>query len=292
MANFRAHKPLSLLLITPQLLITIVFFIWPAAVALQESVYFSDAFGLQKRFAAFANFQDLVHDPQFWQALGVTIIISGAVTIITLATGLLLAFFVSLRKKSQQIYKSLLLWPYAVAPAIAALLWRFLCQPAFGWLTQILNGLGLPFNYLTHPYQALLVVIVSASWQQFSYNFLFFLAAIKSIPAALLDASTMDGASRWQQFWQIIVPLLSPTSFFLLIMNLIYGFFETFGIIDILTNGGPGTSTTTLIYKIYKDGFLGMDPASSAAQSVLLMIMVGLLTMLQFRYFEKRVHYR
>lgn len=291
MAKYIQHNKLALLFILPQLLVTLVFFIWPACSALIQSVFFSDAFGLHKRFAGFVNFGDLLRDPSYGKAVLVTLLVAFAVTLLTMSLGLFLAVLLQSRRKSQQVYKSLLLWPYAVAPAVAAILWRFLCQPTIGWLAHGLESLGVHFNYLIHAKQALLVVILTASWQQFSYNFLFFFAALKAIPNSLIEAAIIDGASAWRRFWQIIFPLLSPTTFFLLIMNLIYGFFDTFGIIDVMTNGGPGNSTTTLIYKVYKDGFVGMDPGSSSAQSVMLMLMVISLTLIQFRYLEKKVHY-
>lgn len=291
MAKYTKHKKLALLLIFPQLLITLLFFIWPACSALIQSVFFSDSFGLHKRFAGLTNFLDLLRDPGYGKALLVTFVIAFSVTVLTMSLGLFLAVLVQSRRKSQKIYKSLLLWPYAVAPAVAAILWRFLCQPTIGWLSQGLEGMGFHFNYLIHANQALVAVIVTASWQQFSYNFLFFFAAVKAIPKSLIEAAIIDGASAWRRFWQIIFPLLSPTTFFLLVMNLIYAFFDTFGIIDVMTNGGPGNSTTTLIYKVYKDGFIGMDPGSSSAQSVMLMLIVIGLTMIQFRYLEKKVHY-
>lgn len=292
MANYTKQKKLALFLIFPQLLITLLFFIWPACSALVQSVFFSDAFGLSRRFAGLANFYDLLHDPNYGKALMVTLMIAFCVSLLTLSAGLLLAILVNnCGKKSQNIYKLLLLWPYAVAPALAAILWRFLCQPTIGWLAYVFHKLGMDFNYLIHPKQALLVIVLTASWQQFSYNFLFFFAALKAIPSSLIEAAILDGASAWCRFWQIIFPLVSPTSFFLLIMNLMYSFFETFGIIDVLTSGGPGNSTTTLIYKVYKDGFIGMDPGSSSAQSVMLMIIIVGLSVIQFRYIEKRVHY-
>jgi len=290
MAKF-THKKLALLFVAPQLVITVVFFLWPACSALLQSLFFGDAFGLQQRFAGVVNFTDLFQDPAFAQALYTTFLIAFLVTFFTMLLGLFLAVLVNVRQKSQAVYKTLLLWPYAIAPAVAAILWRFICQPSLGWLAQGLDYMGLHFNYLTNPIQAISVIILTASWQQLSYNFLFFLAALKAIPQPLIDASIMDGANFWQRLWHVILPLIAPTTFFLLIMNLIYGFFETFGIIDVLTNGGPGRSTTTLIYKIYKDGFVGMDPGSSAAQSVVLMILVVTLTLLQFRYLEKKVHY-
>ncbi|MDI9819285.1 MULTISPECIES: ABC transporter permease subunit [unclassified Legionella] len=291
MAKYTQHRKLALILIFSQLLVTLLFFIWPALTAFVQAFFFSDSFGLHSEFAGLTNFLDLLIDPNYRKAILVTLTIAFFVTLLTMSLGLFLAVLVQSRCRSQQVYKTLLLWPYAVAPAIAAILWRFLCQPAIGWVAYGLQNTGVQFNYLIHAKQALLVVILTASWQQFSYNFLFFFAALKAIPSSLVEAAILDGASRWRRFWQIIFPLLSPTTFFLLVMNLIYAFFDTFGIIDVMTNGGPDNSTATLIYKVYRDGFVGMDPGSSSAQSVMLMLMVMMLTFFQFRYLEKRVHY-
>lgn len=290
-AKFNHHKMYALLFIIPQLVITLVFFIWPACGAVVQSFFFSDAFGLHKQFAGFVQFTDLFHDPSYLNALWITFIMAVSVTLITMSLGLFLASLVVGKNKSQGVYKSLLIWPYAVAPAVAAILWRFLCHPTLGWLTQILNGIGIPFDYVNNPKQALLVVILTASWQQFSYNFLFYFAALKAVPGYLMDAAIMDGASSWQRFWQIIWPILSPTTFFLLLMNLIYGFFDTFGVIHVMTHGGPGISTTNLIYKVYKDGFESMDIGSSSAQSVVMMLIVIAVSLIQFKYLEKKVHY-
>jgi sn-glycerol 3-phosphate transport system permease protein len=257
-----------------------------------QSVFFSDAFGIHSTFAGFANFIDLFHTSEYIHAVFVTFVIAISITFLTMFFGLWMAALVNGRVKSQNTYKTLLLWPYAVAPAVAAILWRFLCHPTLGWLTNLFNSMGYEFNYLTHASQALFVVIIAATWQQFSYNFLFFFAALKLIPNNLIEAAIIDGASPWRRFWQIKFPLLSPTTFFLLIMNLIYSFFDTFGVIQVLTNGGPEYSTTTLIFKVYQDGFVGMDPGSSSAQSVILMLWVIGLTLVQFRYLEKKVHYQ
>lgn len=291
MAKYTQYKVLAWIFILPQLLITLLFFIWPAVGAVLQSFFFSDAFGLHTRFAGFSNFLDLVSDPAYARAFLVTLIIAFFLTILTMSLALILAMLVKTRTKSQHFYKILFIWPYAVAPAVAAILWRFLCQPTLSWLSHLLQTLGIHFNYLTNVKQAFLVVILTASWQQLSYNFLFFFAALQAIPQSIIDAAVLDGASAWRRFWQIILPLLSPTTFFLLVMNLIYAFFDTFGIIDILTSGGPGNSTSTLMYKLYKDGFIGMDLGSSAAQSVFLMLLVISLTLIQFRYLEKKVHY-
>lgn len=291
MAKFNHQSMNAWIFIAPQILITIVFFIWPAFSALMQSLFFSDAFGLQQQFAGLSNFFDLFRDPAYAKALWVTFVIGISVTFITLSLGLLMATLVSVRIKSQGIYKSLLIWPYAIAPAVAAILWRFLCHPTLGWLTEGMAYLGIDFDYVNNANQALIVVILAASWQQFSYNFIFYFAALKAVPKTIIDASVIDGANAWQRFWHIIFPILSPTTFFLMIMNLIYGFFETFGIIQVMTHGGPGNSTTNLIYKVYEDGFEGMDLGSSSAQSVLLMLIIISVTLLQFKYLEKRVHY-
>lgn len=291
MAKFNHHSLYAALFIAPQLLVTLVFFIWPACCALMQAFFYTDAFGINKHFAGLANFSDLFLDPGYAKAVWVTFIIALSVTFITMFFGLCVATLINNRVKSQGLYKSLLVWPYAIAPAVAAILWRFLCHPTLGWLTQSLQAIGINFDYVNNANQALLVVILTASWQQFSYNFLFYFAALKAVPQSLIDASIMDGASAWQRFWHIIIPILSPTTFFLLLMNLIYGFFDTFGIIQVMTHGGPGNSTTNLIYKVYEDGFEGMDLGSSSAQSVLLMIIVVLVSVAQFKYLEKKVHY-
>lgn len=291
MTQFNHQRFYAWLFILPQLLVTIVFFIWPALSALGQSLFFSDAFGMHRYFAGLSNFTDLIQDPAYGKAVLVTFIIAISITLITMSLGLLMAYLVSRRKASQNAYKTLLIWPYAIAPAVAAILWRFLCHPTLGWLTHLLHYVGIPFDYVNNASQAMLVVILTASWQQFSYNFLFYFAALKAVPQSLIDAAVIDGARTWQRFWQIIVPLLSPTTFFLLIMNLIYGFFDTFGIIQVMTHGGPGNSTTNLIYKVYEDGFEGMDLGSSSAQSVLLMILVIAVSLWQFKYLEKKVHY-
>lgn len=291
MAKFNHQRFYAWLFIAPQLVITLVFFIWPACNAVLQSFFYTDAFGLHRQFAGFANFTDLFFDPSYSKAIWVTFVIAISVTLCTMSFGLLMAILVNNRGKTQGIYKSLLIWPYAVAPAVAAILWRFLCHPTLGWLTQVLQSLGINFDYVNNVNQALTVVILTASWQQFSYNFLFYFAALKAVPSSLVDAAIIDGASPWQRFWHIIFPILSPTTFFLLIMNLMYGFFDTFGIIQVMTHGGPGNSTTNLIFKVYQDGFEGMDLGSSSAQSVLLMIIVVIVSLVQFKYLEKKVHY-
>lgn len=292
MAKFNKNYKIAIFFILPQILITLVFFICPAIAAIFQSFLFSDAFGMMHSFAGFTNFTDLLKSPEYIHAIWVTIILAVAITFLTMSFGLLMAVMVKNRTRSRQMYKILLLWPYAVAPAVAAILWRFLCHPTLGPLTNFLSRFGFDFNYMTNPDDAMLIVILASSWQQFSYNFLFFFAALTQIPQTLLEAAVIDGASSWRRFWQIIFPLLSPTIFFLLVINLIYSFFDTFGIIQVITHGGPEYSTTNLMYKVYKDGFIGMDVGIASAQSVILMIVVILLTLIQFRYIDKKVHYQ
>lgn len=291
MARFERHRRYALLFILPQLLVTVVFFLWPAGKAIEQSLFYADAFGLQQRWSGIANYLDLFADPAYLKALVITLVIAGATTGLTMGFGLFLAVLIAQRTKTQSVYKSLLIWPYAIAPAVAAILWRFLCHPTLGWMTDWLSFFGIQLDYINNSCQALLVIIITATWQQFSYNFLFYYSALKAVPQSLIDAAIMDGATPWQRFWHIIVPIISPTTFFLLVMNIIYGFFDTFGIIHVLTHGGPGNSTTNLIYKVYQDGFEGMDIGSSAAQSVVLMIVVIAVTSFQFKYVEKKVHY-
>ena len=224
MSRFKHHKNIALWFILPQLLVTVIFFIWPALNAVFQSFYYSDAFGLQSRFAGLSNYIDLFYSLEYGHAVLVTFVIAASVTALTMSSGLALALLVRGRRRGQGVYKSLLLWPYAVAPAVAAVLWRFLCHPHVGWLTDILHRMGVEFNDVIHPQQALLVIILTASWQQFSYNFLFYYAALNRIPPSLLEAALLDGASSWRRFWQITFPLISPTTFFLVIMNVIYSF--------------------------------------------------------------------
>lgn len=291
MAKFEHYKLSGFLFVVPQLLFALVFYIGPALSSLSQSFFYADAFGLQKHFARLMNYYDLFHDPYFYRAFLVTVIFAFFITILTMSLGLLLAVLVNQCSKAQGLYKALFFWPYAVAPAIAAILWRFLCQPHIGWLANGLTALGLDFNYFIHPNQARFVVIMAASWQQLSYNFLFYFTGLQAIPKSLIEAAILDGASPFRRFWQIVFPLLSPTSFFLLTINLIYAFFDTFGVIDVLTHGGPDSATTNLMYKLYKDAFVDMDLGRSAALSVLLMGFVIVLSVIQFSYLEKKVHY-
>lgn len=281
--------PLALLL--PQLAITLVFFIWPAAQALYQSVQRQDAFGLRTTFVGLQNFERLFSDPLYLNSFHVTILFSAAVTFFGLAIALLLAVMADRAIKGASGYKTLLILPYAVAPAIAGVLWWFMFNPSVGILSYAARGLGYDWNHQLSGTDAMILVIIAATWKQISYNFLFFLAGLQAIPRSLIEAAAIDGAGPWKRFWSIVFPLLSPTTFFLFVVNVVYAFFDTFGVIHATTVGGPGQATTILVYKVYSDGFVGMNLGSSAAQSVILMLIVILLTTIQFRFIERRVQY-
>jgi sn-glycerol 3-phosphate transport system permease protein len=282
---------LPLLLLAPQLAITLVFFFWPAGQAIWFAFLRQDAFGIRTQFVGFENFADLFADPLYVAAIWRTVVFSVAVTALAMSIALLLAVLADRSIRGAQAYRTLLIWPYAIAPAIAAVLWIFLVHPTIGLLGQALNGAGIAWDYRLNGTQAMLVVIVAAAWKQVSYNFIFFLAGLQSIPKAVLEAAAIDGARPWHRFRTIIFPLLSPTTFFLLVVNLTYAFFDTFGVIDALTQGGPAKATETLIYRAYVDGRINLDLGTSSAQSVLLMVAVIALTAVQFRFIERRVHY-
>jgi len=280
-----------LMLLLPQLAITMVFFIWPALQALYQSVLRQDPFGLRTTFVGLANFERLLNDPLYLNSFQVTIVFSAAVTISGLVIALLLAVMADRVIKGATGYKTLLIVPYAVAPAIAGVLWWFLFNPSIGILAYAVRTLGYNWNHQISGTDAMILVIVASTWKQISYNFLFFLAGLQAIPRSLIEAAAIDGAGPWKRFTSIIFPLLSPTTFFLLVVNVVYAFFDTFGVIHATTVGGPGQSTTILVYKVYADGFVGMNLGSSAAQSVILMLIVILLTTIQFRYIERKVQY-
>jgi sn-glycerol 3-phosphate transport system permease protein len=282
---------LALLLLAPQLAITLMFFIWPAGRALWQSVLLEDPFGLSTRFVWFDNFARLFADELYLNALRVTFVFSAAVAVSGIALALLLAVMADHVVKGAAVYKTLLIWPYAVAPAVAGLLWFFMFHPTVGILAWLLRRAGIEWNHQLDGGQALLLVIVAATWKQISYNFLFFLAGLQSIPRSLVEAAAIDGASPGQRFWKIVFPLLSPTTFFLIVVNVVYAFFDTFGIVHAVTEGGPGQDTTILVYKVFKDGFIALDLGGSAAQSVILLLIVSVLTVFQFRFVERRVQY-
>jgi sn-glycerol 3-phosphate transport system permease protein len=279
------------LLLMPQLAVTLVFFFWPAGQAILQSVQRGDAFGLSTRFAGLENFAAVLAEPSYLASVEVTLVFSFAVAVLALTPGLLLAVMADKVVRGAAFYKTVLLLPYALAPAIAGVLWLFLFNPSVGIIAVALRRAGIDWNYILNGRQALLLVILAASWKQISYNFLFFLAGLQAIPKALLEASAIDGASTRRRFWTIVFPLLAPTSFFLLVVNIVYAFFDTFGIIHNVTQGGPAKATEILVYKVWYDGVVGLDLGSSAAQSVILMAIVITLTAIQFRFIERRVHY-
>jgi sn-glycerol 3-phosphate transport system permease protein len=278
-------------LLVPQLLVTIVFFFLPAGEAIIQSVQGGDAFGLTTRFVGFDNFAALLADPDYLASFGVTAFFSIAVAILALAPGLLFAVMADRVVRGAAFYKTVLLLPYAIAPAIAGVLWMFLFNPSIGVVAYWLRWAGVDWNYLLDGRQAMLLVVFAAAWKQISYNFLFFLAGLQAIPASLLEASAIDGATQRRRFWTIVFPLLAPTSFFLIVVNIVYAFFDTFGVIHNVTQGGPAKATEILVYKVWYDGFVGHDYGSSSAQSVILMAIVIALTAIQFRFIERQVHY-
>lgn len=285
------NKLLPYLLLAPQILITVVFFFWPAFQAVFQSMLIQDPFGLRTQFVWFENFKTVLTNPLYLDSVRVTFIFAFAVTAIAMSSALWLAVMADKHIRGAGAYKTLLIWPYAVAPAVAAVLWLFIFHPSIGLLGRAFREMGIHWDYKLDGDQALLLVILAASWKQISYNFLFFLAGLQSIPRSVLEAASIDGANSRRRFWTIVFPLISPTSFFLLMVNMVYSFFDTFGVIHALTGGGPGKATETLIYKVYTDGIINLDLGGSSAQSVILMIIVIALTAIQFRYVERKVHY-
>jgi sn-glycerol 3-phosphate transport system permease protein len=285
------ERLLPYLLVAPQMIITIVFFFWPSGQAIWQSVLVEDAFGGNSKFVWFDNFVSLLKDPSYYDSVRLTLVFSFLVTALGLAISLLLAVMADRIIRGASTYKAILVWPYAVAPAVAGVLWGFLFNPSVGVVAWLLRGVGVEFNYVINGAQALILVVIAAIWTQLSYNFLFFLAGLQSIPKSLIEAAAIDGAGPGRRFWDIVFPLLSPTGFFLLVINVLYAFIGTFGVIASLTQGGPGQATNILVYKVYNDGFRGQDLGGSAAQSVLMMIVLVLLTFIQFRFIERRVHY-
>jgi len=279
------------LLVAPQVAIVLVFFFWPAGQALYQSVLQEDAFGASREFVGMENFERLFGDPTYLASFKTTAVFSLLVAVCGLSIALLLAVMADRVVRGSTFYKTLLIWPYAVAPAVAGVVWIFMFQPSLGVVAQGIRSLGIAWNPLLNGNDALILVVLASTWKQISYNFLFFLAGLQSIPRAVIEAAAIDGASRTRRFWTIILPLLSPTVFFLVVVNIVYVFFDTFGIIDAMTQGGPSKATETLVYKVFFDGRLGGNLGSSAAQSVILMILVVGLTAVQFRFIERRVAY-
>jgi sn-glycerol 3-phosphate transport system permease protein len=278
-------------LIAPQMAIVLVFFFWPAGQALYQSLLQQDAFGGSTEFVGFANFDRLFADESYLESFKTTAIFSLLVAVLGLTIALLLAVMANRVVRGATAYKTLLIWPYAVAPVIAGVLWLMMFASPYGVVAYALQAMGIPWDHLLNANHAMALIVAAAVWKQISYNVLFFLAGLQSIPASLIEAATIDGASPWKRFWSIVFPLLSPTTFFLLVINIIYAFFDTFAIIDAVTHGGPGKETAILVYKVYYDGFKALDINGSAAQSVVLMAIVIALTVVQFRFVEKKVQY-
>ena len=278
-------------LVAPQIAVTMVFFFWPAVQALWYSCLVQDAFGLNTQFVWLQNFAALIHDSRYLDSIKVTAVFSVLVTACGITASLLLAVMADRVVRGALVYKTLLIWPYAVAPAVAGVLWAFLFAPSIGIVTFALKKAGIDWNWVIQGDQAMLLVVIASVWKQISYNFLFFLAGLQSIPRSVIEAAAIDGAGPARRFWTIVFPLLSPTTFFLLVVNVVYAFFDTFGVIDATTQGGPAGATQILVYKVYYDGVKAADLGGSSAQSVVLMIIVIALTVVQFRLVEKRVQY-
>jgi sn-glycerol 3-phosphate transport system permease protein len=285
------NKVLPYLLVAPQIVITVVFFFWPASEALYQSVVQQNPFGLQTRFVWFNNFINLFQSADYLNSFSVTAVFSTSVAVISLAAGLYLAVQADRVIRWGIVYNTLLIWPYAVASAVAGVLWLFLFNPTIGVLAYALGRMGYDWNFLLNGNQALALITLIATWNRIPYNFLFFLAGLQSIPRGLVEAAAIDGAGLFRRFWDIVFPLLMPTTFFLVVVDIVFAFFDTFAIVHQVTQGGPAGATKILVYKVFADGFLGMDLGSSAAQSVVLMVIVIALTVIQFRFIERKVHY-
>lgn len=285
------NRWLPYLLVAPQLAITLIFFFLPAGQAIYQSVLMQDPFGLSTEFVGLQNFETLLSDPNYVSSFKITMLFSALVAFLGLAISLLLAVCADRVLRGASAYKTFLIVPYAVAPAVAGVLWMFIFNPTLGVLSYVMRMFGIDWNYLVDADQALTLLVIAAVWKQVSYNFIFFLAGLQAIPKSLLEAAAMDGAGPFRRFWTVVFPLLSPTTFFLLVMNIVYAFFDTFAIVDATTMGGPGQDTNILVYKVFVDGFRNMDFGGSAAQSVILMVMVIILTVIQFRFIERRVNY-
>ncbi len=278
-------------LLAPQIAVTLVFFFWPAVQAIWFSFQLQDAFGLRTEFVGLRNFVALFADPHYLASFRTTAVFSVAVAVFGIAISLLLAAMADRVVRGALAYRTLLIWPYAVAPAVAGVLWAFIFAPSVGIVTYVLRRWGIDWNWILRGDQAMLLVVIASVWKQISYNFLFFLAGLQSIPRSLVEAAAIDGAGPARRFWTVVFPLLSPTTFFLLVVNIVYAFFDTFGVIDATTQGGPAQDTQILVYKVYYDGVKAADLGGSSAQSVILMFIVIVLTALQFRFVERKVQY-
>lgn len=285
------NKILPYLLIAPQMAVTCIFFLWPAAVAFWQSFLREDAFGFKSTFVWFDNYRRLFADQIYINSFSKTVIFAALVAILSMGISLLMAVAATRVLRGSKVYSALLVWPYAVAPAIAGILWWFMFNPTIGIVAYMLRALGINWNHLVNPNDAMALIVIASTWKQISYNFLFFFAGLQSIPRSLEEAGAIDGAGPVKRFWTIVFPLLSPTTFYLVVINVVYAMFDTFGVIHATTEGGPARATEILVYKVYFDGFVGLNLGSSAAQSVILMAMVMGLTVIQFRFIERRVQY-
>ena len=278
-------------LLAPQVVVIAAFFFWPAAQTLVQSLQQQDAFGTSVQWAGLENFRNLFNDPTYLESFKTTAVFSLLVAFFGIGLSLVLAYFADRVVRGALLYRTLMIWPYAVAPAVAGVVWLFLFSPSIGVIAYWLRIGGFVWDPLLNGNHAMALIVMAAVWKQISYNFLFFVAGLQSIPRSLIEAAAIDGAGAWRRFWTIQFPLLSPTTFFLLVINVVYAFFETFGIVDAATHGGPGKDTTILVYKVYFDGFKALDLGGSAAQSTILMAIVIVLTVIQFRFVEKKVNY-
>ena len=279
------------LLGAPQLIISFVFFFYPSGQAIWNSLFLPDPFGLKTEYVGLDNFRFLLSDSYYLASFKTTIFFSTSVSVASMGIGLYLAALADRLIKGAGVYQTLLIWPYAIAPAIAGVLWLFLFNGNIGLVSYYLKGIGYDWNHTLDGDQAMFLVVLASSWGRISYNFLFFLAGLQAIPKSIIEAAAIDGASFWRRFLTIVIPLLSPITFFLLVVNIVYAFFDTFGVVHTITSGGPEQDTTILVYKVFSDGFVSQDLGSSAAQSVILLVLVGILTVIQFKYIEKKVHY-
>ncbi len=290
--SFFKSKYLPYLLVFPQMVVTLTFFYWPAIQGIAQSFLLSDPFGRQSQFVWFYNYIGLFTDPLYLKSIFTTFVFSLAVAFVSLSLGLLIASMANRALQAKAVIRTMLIWPYAVAPAISGILWLFLLHPSYGIVALgIKEWIGVDWNPVLYGSDAMIMIVMASAWKQISYNFVFFMAGMQAIPKSLIEAAAIDGASPFKRFWFISFPLLSPTFFFLTVMNIIYSFFEKFGIIHTITQGGPGGSTNILVYKVYQDGFVGLNLGSSAAQSVVLMSLIIVITFLQFRFVEKKVQY-
>ncbi|MCG8617551.1 MAG: ABC transporter permease subunit [Desulfobacterales bacterium] len=291
----RSHfksRSLPYLLIFPQVVVTLTFFYWPAIQGMIQSFLLSDPFGRQSKFVWFYNYIELFSDPLYLKSILITFVFSLATAVVSISLGLFIAAMANRALRATALVRTMLIWPYAVAPAISGIMWLFLLHPSYGIVAiGVKKWLGINWNPVLYGSDAMVMIVMASAWKEVSYNFVFFMAGMQAIPKSLIEAAAIDGAGPFRRFWTITVPLLSPTFFFLMVMNIIYAFFETFGIIHTVTQGGPGGSTNTLVYKVYQDGFVGLNLGSSSAQSVVLMLLIILITFLQFRFVEKKVQY-